>query len=209
MKKILVLGGTGSLGKVLIQTALKKKYHVITLVRTPAKLRISDPKLTIMQGDVTDKADLSFVLSDVDAVISTLGHGFRTPFPIQEKTLSVLIPLMKIHGIKRFVTITGAGLKVTGDPFSLTGTLSDMLFPLIDPPRMRDAKMQQTLLEKSTLDWTVVRTPVHNDRNDQTISHVGMEQPFPWQTLSRKAIAAFMLECLEKNTWIKKAPIIS
>ena len=208
MKRILLLGATGHLGKVLMKSLLKEGYEVVALVRSSSKVTISDRHLKVIPGDVTKSSDLDGALENIDVVISTLGHGFRTPYPIQEKALSVLIPLMEKKRVNRFITITGAGLVVKSDPKSFLGAISSILFPFIDPYRISDAKAQQLILEKSKIDWTVVRTPIHNNRTDQKIVHVGLSQPMPWQTLSRAAISKFMVSCILDNTYIGKAPII-
>jgi len=208
MRRVLLLGATGHLGVVLAKILLKEGYQVVALVRSSSKVAISDQHLKVITGDVTKSSDVDNALENVDVVISALGHGFRTPYPIQEKALSALIPLMERKKISRFITITGAGLVVKGDPKSFLGTISSILFPLIDPYRMSDARAQQRILEKSSIDWTVVRTPIHNDRIDQKIVHVGLSQPMPWQTLSREAISKFMIECIEEKKWIKISPII-
>jgi putative NADH-flavin reductase len=208
MKNILVLGGTGNLGQILIKNCLDKNYSVIALVRNPHKMRITNKNLKIIQGDVTDSNDLSNALSNVEIVISVLGHGFRTSFPIQEKTMSKLFPLMEKNKIKRFITITGAGLRIKGDPHSYIVNISEILFNIIDPYRMNDAKNQQLLIEKTNLDWTVVRTPIHNDGEKKTVSHVGLSQPPIWKKISRISISNFMINCIENNEWIKKSPII-
>ncbi|MBP6882542.1 MAG: NAD(P)H-binding protein [Candidatus Levybacteria bacterium] len=208
MKRILLLGATGHLGKVLTKILLKEGFQVVALVRSSSKVTISDEHLKVITGDVTNSSDLNGALENIDVVISTLGHGFRTPYPIQEKALSVLIPLMEKKRVNRFITITGAGLAVKGDPKSFLGTISSILFPLIDPYRISDAKAQQLILEKSNIDWTVVRTPIHNNRTVQKLNHVGLQQPMPWQTISRAAISIFMASCIKDSTYIGKAPII-
>ena len=39
---------------------------------------------------------------------------------------------------------------------------------------MKDATNQQLLLEKSDLDWTVVRTPIHNNVDVVAFRNVGL-----------------------------------
>jgi len=207
MKRILILGATGHLGTILLDACLKNNFHVTALVRNKNKLNIENKLLTIIVGQATSETDVSKALKNVDVVISTLGHGFRTQFPIQEQTMKILIPLMEEKNINRLITITGAGLKTKDDPDSLILNLSEKVFPIIDPYRMRDSHKQQQLIEKSNLDWTVVRTPIHNDK-DSKIKYVGFSQPKPWQKVSRSAISEFMIECINNNKWIKKSPII-
>ena len=64
---------------------------------------------------------------------------------------------------------------------------------------MKDATNQQLLLEKSDLDWTVVRTPIHNNVDVVAFRNVGFTQPKPWQTISRKTICDFIIRCIEKK----------
>lgn len=208
MKNILVLGATGHVGKVLVKLLLDKNYSVVVLVRNSKKLNLKHKNLTVIQGNVMDDNDLSNALFKVTIVISVLGHGFRTSFPIQEKTMIKLFPLMEKNKIKRFITVTGAGLKVEGDPYSCIANISEVLFNVLDPHRMSDAKSQQLLIEKTNLDWTVVRTPIHSNKDNEIISSAGFAQPPLWKTISRVALSKFIIDCIEKNQFIKKAPII-
>jgi len=208
MKNILILGGTGKLGKILIVYLLEKNLKVITLIRNPDKLNISNKNLIIIKGDVTNKHDLEEALKNVDIVISALGHGFRTKYPIQEKTLINIIPLMEKLKIRRFITVTGAALKTKNDSNSFTLLFTEKLFGLIDPYRINDARTQQGLLEKSDLDWTVVRTPVHKDGKSEKLNNIGYRQPLPWSKLSRNTIVEFILNCVIEDKWIKESPVI-
>lgn len=207
MKRILLLGATGRLGQVLVEHLLKKQYQVTALVRSPQKLS-SKTNLTILSGDVTSQEDLEHALKDVDVVISTLGHGFRTKYPIQKLMLEALIPLLEKKKIRRFITITGSGMLTKEDPKSVFAEGMEGLISLIDPYRMQDSKDQQKLLEKSDLEWTVVRTPIHNGSIQEKVTYVGLAQPPVWETVSRTAIAEFITECIEKDEWVRKSPII-
>jgi putative NADH-flavin reductase len=208
MKRILVLGATGHLGKVLLDCLIKNNYHIVVLVRNPQKLIKKYSELTVIKGDPTSYDNIDNALNNIDIVISTLSHGFRTSYPIQEKTMTVLLPLMEKKHITRFISVTGSGLNVKGDPKSLIGKYSEIFLSLIDPYRMSDAKNMQYLLEKSTIDWTVIRTPIHNNRLSQKMIHVGFKQPKPWHTLSRNTITEFIVACIKKNNYIREAPII-
>jgi len=208
MKNILILGGTGQLGKKLIPFCLERNYFVTALVRNPKKITLIHQNLKILQGSVTHTEDLSKALAGIDVVVSVLGHGLRTSYPIQEKTMLALIPIMEKKKIARILSVTGAGLKIEGDPRSFLADITEKLFTLIDPYRMKDAKNQQLLLEHSNLDWTVVRTPIHRNEDVVNVVHVGFTQPMPWQAISRKTICDFVIQCIESSTFIKKAPIV-
>ncbi len=206
MKHFLLLGATGRLGKVVLNSLLSKKYAVTAIVRSPEKIKVEDKNLVVVKGDVVSSDGLSLFLNEIDVVVLTLGHGFRTPYLIQSETLMVLIPLLKEKGVKRIITITGAALKTREDPKSVVLSFTENLLSFVDPFRMEDARIQQRLLEKSDLDWTVVRTPVHKDGNS-TVGYASYRQPYPWQRVTRKAVANFIIECIEKNEWVRKSPI--
>ncbi len=207
-KNILVLGATGHLGQVLARTLLSKNYSVTALVRNPDKFDSSFSKVKIITGSVMDENDLRKSLEGIDVVVSVLGHGFRTNFPIQEKVMSLLIPLMESNGTKRLITITGEALVVSKDKKSLRADITSNFLKLIDPYRMNDSIAQQNLIEKSSLDYTVVRTPIHSNKGPKKVTQAGATHPPIWQSVNRIAVCEFIVECIEKNTWVNKSPII-
>jgi putative NADH-flavin reductase len=207
-KSILILGATGHLGKVLTKILLSKNYKVVALVRNPEKFDSSLRNIKIIKGSVLDEKDLQKSLEGIDAVISVLGHGFRTSFPIQEKVMKILIPLMESNGIDRLITITGEALIVSSDNKSLRADITSNFLKIIDPYRMNDAIAQQKIIEKSSLDWTVVRTPIHSNKGTKKVLHIGMTHPPIWQTVNRIAVCEFINDCLVNDSWIKKSPIV-
>jgi putative NADH-flavin reductase len=207
VKKILILGGTGKLGKLLVYYFLQQKYKVKVLIRDPRKLDLTNENLEVLVGEVTNKEDLEKALNNIEVVISVLGHGFRTKYMVQENTLKNLIPLMKKKKINRFITVTGAALKTNKDKNSIILFLTEFIFNLIDPYRMKDARIQLEILEKSNLNWTVVRTPIHNNGVGKKIKS-SYSQPMPWKQISRNSIAEFINSCIKEHTWIKESPVI-
>lgn len=208
MKRILVLGATGKLGKVLTDVLIRNNFNVTALVRNPQKLTGKSQNLTIIEGNVTDDKVMSQALEGIDVVISVLGHGIRTKFPIQEKTMKILIPLMEKKKIKRLIVVTGEGLLLKDDNSSLFNKLTSRVFSIIDPYRMSDAIVQQNLIEKSKLDYTIVRTPVHSNKDSWEIKYSGYNHPSIFQTVSRQAVSNFIVELIEKHNWVRQSPII-
>lgn len=207
-KNVLLLGANGKLGSVLLQELLKNNYNVIALVRNPSKIKINHNNLNVVLGSPVDKNDLEKNIKNIDIVISTLGHGFRTKYQIQSESLKMLIPIMEKNNIMRFITVSGAALKTKDDPNSFILNFTNFVFNQIDPYRMTDAKNQLALLEKSNLKWTVIRTPIHSNEKTNVINHQGFDQPKPWIKLSRNAISIFICKNIEKDLWIRKSPII-
>lgn len=206
-KRILILGATGRLGKVIVSQLLDDGYKVTVLVRNPQKIQIAHSNLKVQIGEVTSSHDLESALKGVGAVISVLGHGFRTPYPIQEKTIKALIPEMKKAGIDRFVAVTGSDLYVEGDSDTLISKFQRFSLSSIDSYRIQDSISQQKLLEESGLDWTIVRTPVHSNGVKRK-PVVTQKKPYIWQTIPRLTISEFIKECLKNGLYVRKFPII-
>ncbi len=73
---VLAIGATGSIGRLVVAQALEQGYAVRALVRDPAKARRLLPaQAELVVGEVTRPESLGRVVSDVDAVVFTLGAG--------------------------------------------------------------------------------------------------------------------------------------
>ena len=72
MKKVLVAGASGYLGRYILQELKTQGYSTVALVRNPGKLR-NDAADSIVKAEVTNPESLEGVCRDVDVVISTVG----------------------------------------------------------------------------------------------------------------------------------------
>jgi uncharacterized protein YbjT (DUF2867 family) len=48
--RVTVLGGTGRIGRHVVEQVLAAGHEVVALVRTPGKLKIQHPNLTVRTG---------------------------------------------------------------------------------------------------------------------------------------------------------------
>ena len=72
MKKVIVAGATGYLGKYLLQELKKKGYETFALVRNAKKLDAIEID-GMIQAEVTRPESLKGVFNNIDYVISTVG----------------------------------------------------------------------------------------------------------------------------------------
>ncbi|OWA35168.1 hypothetical protein B9G55_10855 [Saccharibacillus sp. O16] len=104
--RILILGATGRVGRVMTELALRDGHEVTVLVRDADKVEKHD-RLNIIEGDACREADIERAMTGCEAVISALNTDGTT-------TLSDSIPLIIIQmqrvGIRRIVTIGTAGI---------------------------------------------------------------------------------------------------
>ena len=111
-----VFGATGRTGRPLVAQALAAGHHVTALVRTPAKLDLAHPNLTVVQGDVTDAEAVARVVDGADAVLSALGPVKGGPASMLTQATRNVIAAMRQHGVQRVVIVSGAGVPDPLDP---------------------------------------------------------------------------------------------
>jgi uncharacterized protein len=149
---ILTLGATGRVGSQLVTDALHDRHHVTVLVRTPEKIQINSEKLTIIHGNVLNKADIVRAMHGIDVVISALNtDGTNT----LSESMPLIIKAMENEGIQRIITIGTAGI------------LQSRTTPTVLRYQSTESKRKSTraaeehhrvydMLKQSALDWTIV-----------------------------------------------------
>jgi uncharacterized protein YbjT (DUF2867 family) len=206
---MLVLGATGSTGRHVVSQALSRGYDVTILVRAPEKAAdMKGAKLVV--GDARDEKVLRQAVKGRDAVISALG----TPAsPFREVTLlstasRALVSAMKAEHVARLVAITRMG---ASDSAGHGGFLFDsLIFPLLLRKVYADKNRQEAIIRDSGLDWTIVRPTVLNNkpRHDTIQTRTDLSQ-FRGGSISRENVAAFVLDQVTTDHWLRKTPLIT
>jgi uncharacterized protein YbjT (DUF2867 family) len=76
---ILLAGGTGRLGRLLVDRLAKRELPVRILTRQPARAEpLAGELVTVIRGDVRDRQSLGPATAGVDVVVSAV-HGFTDP----------------------------------------------------------------------------------------------------------------------------------
>src|SRR3954447_23343316 len=74
---VLVVGATGSIGRLVVNEAIRQGHAVRALVRHPGKARQLPAEAQVVIGDVTRPDTLAGTVGGVDAVVLTLGSDSR------------------------------------------------------------------------------------------------------------------------------------
>lgn len=207
--RILVLGATGATGRLIVSKAVAKGYEVVALVRSKAKAE-DLVGAELVEGDARDPARLTRAIAGCDAVISSLGTAIS---PFKEVTLlstatSALVGVMEEQNIRRLVCITGLG---AGDSRGHGGFFFDRLFlPLMLRKVYQDKDRQEDAIRASTLNWTIVRPTVLNDKPAQGgVRALTDLSGIHGGTIARADVADFVVGQLVAETWVRKAPLIT
>ncbi|MFY9646813.1 MAG: SDR family oxidoreductase [Terriglobales bacterium] len=70
---VLVVGATGSIGRLVVEEAARQGYIVRALVRTPSKARKFPAQVEVVAADVTRPETLTAAVDGIDAIVFTLG----------------------------------------------------------------------------------------------------------------------------------------
>ncbi len=101
MKKILVIGASGFVGRALAQAFLAEGYAVRCLARNPAKVQdLATAGCEIVQGDISDLASMQQALKSVDAVYISV----HTLSPQNTDTATEDFMDVEINGLQNIIT---------------------------------------------------------------------------------------------------------
>ncbi|KIJ68791.1 hypothetical protein HYDPIDRAFT_173430 [Hydnomerulius pinastri MD-312] len=217
--RVLVLGATGAAGVLLIEEALEASHTVVVYARSPEKLSEKtrrDSRVTIHKGELTDEAALSVAMERVDAVMSALGPSVsRGPLHPSGEPLahaySMIIRLMKTHGINRLLALGTPSITDPNDKFSLQMSIIVAGVRTLAHTAWKDVVAIGETIRKEgdALDWTIVRVPLLSGSGDKEFvaGYVGDGKTGKW--LTRAGFAAFTVQELTRNEWVKAAPLIT
>lgn len=206
---ILVLGATGGTGRRIVSQALARGHQVTALVRSAEKGReLKGAELVI--GDARDETTLRKALEGRDAVISALGTP-ASPFrrvTLLSAATGALVSAMNQEKVSRLVCITGMG---AGDSVGHGGRLFDsLIFPLLLRKVYADKNRQEAIVRQSGLDWVLIRPSVLHDKPRQGVVRALTDlADFHGGTISRDAVAGFVLDQLGNDTWLRQSPLIT
>jgi putative NADH-flavin reductase len=205
--RLLVVGATGGTGRQIVAQALERGFAVTAFVRNPARLSISHPQLTVVTGDVLDAGAVDAAVRGQEAVLSALGHKrYFSPKRILSEGTVNIVRAMEAHGVSRFVCETALGIGDSAGRMGLYYTF--FTIPVVLPLYFWDKTRQERIIAGSNVEWTIVRpgllTNAEKRGRYRHGFHVGS---FLWTVrISRGDVADFMLNQLESNAYLRRAP---
>ncbi len=180
------------------------------LARRPEKLEIQHSRLEVVRGDVLDPATVDAAVRGRDAVLCALGHKrWLYPTRILSTGTANIVNAMAANGVKRFICETSLGV---GDSFGRMGLYYTLfVIPFILPFYYWDKGRQEAVIRASAVDWTIVRPGTLNNGRQKGVYRCGRQVgSFLWTVrISRADVAAFMLDQLTDDTFLRASPGVS
>jgi putative NADH-flavin reductase len=212
MGLILIAGASRGIGLETVKRALAEGHAVRALARSAANIPLEGEKLEKMTGDALDRTTVAASLSGVDAIIQTLGAPFGPEAVLQGTTLfskatRILVDAMLAVRVRRLIAVTGLG---AGDSRGRGGFLYDtFVFPLMLKRLYDDKDVQEQIIKRSGLDWTIVRPGILTTR-PATGAYRALLDPKDWRagSISRADVADFLVKQVTDRAYIGKAPLL-
>jgi putative NADH-flavin reductase len=201
--KLIVLGATGGTGLETVRRALEQGHSLTAFVRSPERLKPFRNRITIIQGDLLNSAELERVIQGHDAVVSAFGPRWpasKADANLLERFAVALVSAMQHAGVRRVVAESVAFL-FKDSIVPPTYLLGRLFFRDI----VADASAMERIFGESELDWTLVRPPELTDK-PYTGKYRVREGHLPLFgfKISRADVADFMLKVVENHAAIRK-----
>jgi hypothetical protein len=206
MKTIAVIGASGKSGRAFVLTALKAGYAIRAGIHTSNSLP-QHKNLTVVRIDATDFEDVKTLIKGSDVVVSLIGHVKKSPASLQTDTTINIVRAMDQANLKRFISLTGSGVRFPGDMPSLPDRLLNAILKIVMKDIINDGVAHAKVLQDSSLGWTIIRGLILTEHSAQDFT---LTEHGPAKLLCpREEIALGILQLIENNSFVKKAVTIS
>jgi len=208
--RVLVIGASGGTGRELVKQALERGLAVTALVRKRGRFKQAHPQLTVIEGDVLNKATVENAVHGQHAVLCALGHKrYLGPSSILSDGTWNLLGAMTLHRVPRLVCETSLGIGHSAGRMGLYYTL--FVIPVILPFYYWDKTVQERMLTESQVQWIIVRPGALTDAPARGSVRHGEQVGSLIATVrvSRADVASFMLDQLTSDEYLRKAPGVS
>src|SRR5436190_8014513 len=116
---IVIFGATGATGRCLVEQALDQGYDATAFARNPLALTTRHARLSIVRGDVFQKAPVQDAVANQDAVLCTIGGHDRLRVALSGHPrapglctigTSNILDAMKTFGVSRLICLSAWGV---------------------------------------------------------------------------------------------------
>lgn len=189
MTKVLIIGATGSVGRVTRQYFLDHTNDNLTLMARDVRRlgRLDASRETAVEGSVTDSQVLQTALIGQDVVFASLSGNL----PAMAKAL---VAGMDQAGVSRLVFITSMGI-YNEIPASIGASGN-----LESNPMLRGYRRAADIISASDLNYTTIRPGWFDNGEDTNYQVTKKGEPFGGHDVSRKSIADLVVKLAHDDT---------
>ena len=211
MKKVAVIGATGFVGTQVVKELANRGYFVNALARNTSKIEESE-NVKAVTADIYNTAELSEILKGNDAVISAFNPGWTNPNIFEDflKGAESIEKAVEESGVKRFITVGGAGSLYIAENLQLIDTPE---FPAEIKPGAEAARQYLEIIKKNeNLDWTFFSPAIEMHQGTAGVRkgtyRTALENPVfdenGRSVLSVEDVAVALVDELENNQFVRQ-----
>lgn len=211
MKKVAVIGATGFVGTQVVKELANRGYFVNALARNTSKIEESE-NVKAIAVDVYNTSELSEILKGNDAVISAFNPGWTNPNIFEDflKGAESIEKAVEESGVKRFITVGGAGSLYIAENLQLIDTPE---FPAEIKPGAEAARQYLEMIKKNeNLDWTFFSPAIEMHQGTAGVRkgtyRTALENPVFDESgrsiLSVEDVAVALVDELENNQFVRQ-----
>jgi putative NADH-flavin reductase len=193
--RLFVLGATGHIGGHVVDLALERKHHVTAFVRSPQKVPRCEDDLTVVKGSPLSVDALARAVAGHDAVVSALGPSPREamrPSTLLAECAASTVAAMQTAAVRRLAVVSAAVLFPDR-------SLGFAFFRWLLQHHARDLVAMEAVVRATSFDWTIARPPRLVESPRQSYRHERDALPAGARSVSYRAVAAFLLDCIEQG----------
>jgi putative NADH-flavin reductase len=195
VRRILVIGATGGIGRKVCELGLARGFDVVALARRPEKLTSLGPALRVLSGDPLDPRALSEAAQDRDAVISALGAPGRGPTTVHaDGATALVVALARLANPPRALMVSAAML------FEDAGWFAALLRTVVLRNVAEDSRLAERILAEGAKTWTIIRPPrlTNGARTERWQVAEGRLPPGARASISRADVASCLLALAQR-----------
>ena len=204
--KIAVFGATGKTGIEITKQALEQGHQVTAFVRDPDRLPIKDERLSVHVGDFGDPGLVDRVVEGQDAIVCALGSRELKKTTIRTTGTHQIITAMEKNNVRRLMVISAMG---TGESWDTLSLINKFFYAVFLKSAREDHESQETIVKKSSLDWTIIRPSGLTDTPRTGKYRVGESASAISGKIACADVADLVILELEQNALICKAVTIT
>lgn len=209
MKKIALFGATGQTGGWVLKKLLADGYQVTALVRDPGKLTETHANLQVVQGDVLHAPAVMQTVAGAEVVLSLFGHVAGSPDWLQTNGTKNIVTAMHAAGVTKIISLSGGGLPFAKDKPKFIDRLIRSIMKIAVPKILNDAEAHAEELEKSDLEWVIVRGPRLTNAPARGAYRVGWVGVNGGIQIARADLADFIVTQIADTRFVRQMPFVS
>lgn len=200
---VLVLGATGQMGTFFMEYLVKANLPVKAFVRKPDNFKFrAEQNVECIQGDATDFDAVKAAMEGVDIVVSCLGNP-KNKLIMETANEHIMLAAAAQKKMPKCMIISSIGLG--GSSWFVKGLLS----LIAGKQAINDGeKADRIVREETDVPFTLIRPAGLTNKDETNYSLIDKSSIFFPKFMSRKAVAKFLFDNLQEDTYLNKAVLI-